>query len=255
MCKKSPIIINVPHSSLYIPEEELQYFEKPKLIRELVAMTDHCCDDLFDTGHEMLTFPVSRLVCDFERFRNDEDEVMAAKGMGAVYTRCSDMSLLRNVDNDHKERILHTYYDKYHGIFENLVDHRLESFGKCLIIDGHSFFEFPLPYENDQSGNRPDICIGTDSFHTPDNVEAELSSFFMSRGYSVAVNRPFAGAIVPGKYYRKNKRVQSVMIEINRRLYINQDASIKDGYEKLKDDINEAVERLYRYSMIKESRL
>ena len=45
------------------------------------------------------------------------------------------------------------------------------------------------------------------------------------------------------------------MIEINRRLYINQDASIKDGYEKLKDDINEAVERLYRYSMIKESRL
>ncbi len=127
------------------------------------------------------------------------------------------------------------------------MNYRLESYGKCLIIDGHSFFESPLPYENDQSVNRPDICIGTDDFHTPGEVEAELSSFFISRGYSVAVNRPFAGAIVPGKYYKKNKRVQSVMIEINRRLYINQDASIKECYGKLKGDINDAVERLYRY--------
>ena len=71
MRKKSPIVINVPHASLLIPEEEMQFFERPKLIRELVAMTDHCCDDLFDTGHEMLVFPVSRLVCDFERFRDD----------------------------------------------------------------------------------------------------------------------------------------------------------------------------------------
>ncbi len=41
----STIVINVPHSSLYIPEEEMQYFDRTKLIRELLVMTDHCCDD------------------------------------------------------------------------------------------------------------------------------------------------------------------------------------------------------------------
>ncbi|WP_051198034.1 N-formylglutamate amidohydrolase [Butyrivibrio sp. MB2005] len=244
MQKKSPIVINVPHSSLYIPEEEMQFFEKPKLIRELVAMTDHCCDDLFDTGHEMLTFPVSRLVCDFERFRNDDEEIMSEKGMGAVYTRCSVMSLLRKVDPVHKERILQTYYDKYHGIFESLVEDKLNTHGKCIIIDGHSFFETPLPYENDQRKDRPDICIGTDSYHTTRELEKELKCFFRKSGYSVAINSPFAGAIVPFKYYRKDRRVQTIMIEINRRLYINHDGSLKEGYEDLKKDINGAVEQI-----------
>ncbi len=246
MRKESPIVINVPHSSLVIPEEEMQFFEKPRLIRELVAMTDHCCDDLFDTEHEMLVFPVSRLVCDFERFRDDEKEIMARKGMGAVYTRCSDMSLLRTIDSGNKERILRTYYDKYHYKLERLVEEKLEMCGKCMIVDGHSFYETPLPYEIDQSTNRPDICIGTDDYHTPEVLIKELDVFFRERGYSTAINTPFAGAIVPMKYYRKDKRVQSIMIEINRRLYISQDASLKPEYQNVKSDINKAVDLLER---------
>lgn len=244
MRKKSPIVINVPHSSLVIPEEEMKFFERSHLIRELLVMTDHCFDDLFDTGHEMLVFPVSRLVCDFERFRDDQKEIMAGKGMGAVYTRCSDMSLLREIDLDNKERILRTYYDKYHSFLEALVAEQLENHGKCLIIDGHSFYESPLPYELDQNRERPDICIGTDDYHTSEVLIKELDGFFRENGYSTAINTPFAGTIVPMKYYQKDRRVQSIMIEINRRLYINHDASIKPEYQKLKSDIRRAVNML-----------
>ncbi len=241
MCKESPIIINVPHSSLLIPEEEMQFFEKKKLIRELLVMTDHCCDDLFDTGHEMLVFPVSRLVCDFERFRDDKEEIMSEKGMGAVYTRCSDMSLLRRIDGENKERILRTYYDRYHAIFEDLVKEKLDKFGKCLIVDGHSFYGSPLPYEREQDPDRPDICIGTDDYHTSARLAAELTDHFKKNGYSTALNTPFAGAIVPMRYYRRDRRVQSVMIEINRRLYIDGEGRIKPGYERVKEHIREAV--------------
>ena len=41
-------------------------------------------------------------------------------------------------------------------------------------------------------------------------------------GYSVAVDAPFAGALVPLSYYRKDDRVLSVMIEVNRRLYMDE---------------------------------
>ena len=34
--------------------------------------------------------------------------------------------------------------------------------------------------------------------------------------------RPFAGALVPAKHYRADDRVKSLMIEVNRRLYMNE---------------------------------
>ena len=76
MQKKDPILIHVPHAATYIPKEEVQYFVTPNLERELMVMTDHFTDDLFDADCEMLRFPISRLVCDPERFRDDEKEIM-----------------------------------------------------------------------------------------------------------------------------------------------------------------------------------
>jgi N-formylglutamate amidohydrolase len=104
--KNNSILINVPHSSTYIPPEELKYFRAPYLQHELDAMTDHYCDDLYDTGNDMICFPISRLVCDPERFRDDSEEIMASVGMGAVYTACSDGKELRTITAYHREEIL-----------------------------------------------------------------------------------------------------------------------------------------------------
>ena len=58
---------------------------------------------------------------------------------------------------------------------------------------------------------------------------------------TVGINRPFAGCIVPLKYYRKDSRVMSVMIEINRRLYINSEIKKTLEYHRLKTDISGAI--------------
>ncbi|MCR4865400.1 MAG: N-formylglutamate amidohydrolase [Lachnospiraceae bacterium] len=238
MKKRSPIVVNVPHSSTFIPEEERKYFVTEKLDHELLVMTDHYCDDLYDVGYEMIRFPVSRLVCDFERFRDDSLEVMSAKGMGACYTSCSDLSELRHISDRHKEGILRRYYDTYHKALELAVEERLGQFGYCIIVDGHSFPSVPLPYEYDQKRDRPDICIGSDEFHTPELITDGLCKAFEDNGYRVSVNEPFAGALVPMRYYCKDKRVMSVMIEINRRLYINGQGEITNGYERVKEAVN-----------------
>ena len=59
-------------------------------------------------------------------------------------------------------------------------------------------------------------------------VEKELQSF----GYSTARDQPFSGSIVPMKHYHKDQRVQSLMIEINRWLYLAEDYSVDP--EKIK---------------------
>ena len=55
---------------------------------------------------------------------------------------------------------------------------------------------------------------------------ATVEKIFESCGYSTARDQPFSGTIVPMKHYRKDQRVQSLMIEINRWLYLGEDYSV-----------------------------
>ena len=102
----------------------------------------------------------------------------------------------------------------------------------CLIIDGHSFPALPLPYELNQTAFRPDFCIGTDDFHTSEELVATVEKELQSLGYSTARDQPFSGTIVPMKHYRKDRRVQLLLIEINRWLYLGEDYSVDS--ERLK---------------------
>src|SRR5271169_3454801 len=97
----SPIaILHIPHASRLVPEEERQTFrlDDATLNSELLHMTDAYTDELFPVTPveaARVLLPVSRLVCDVERFPSDEDEPMAARGMGAIYTRTSMGEVLR----------------------------------------------------------------------------------------------------------------------------------------------------------------
>jgi N-formylglutamate deformylase len=63
----------------------------------------------------------------------------------------------------------------------------------------------------------------------------------------VAVNTPFAGTIVPMSHYGKDRRVSSIMIEINRGLYLNDFSEEKtSGFAQLCMELDEAIELLRR---------
>jgi N-formylglutamate amidohydrolase len=53
-------------------------------------------------------------------------------------------------------------------------------------------------------------------------------SFFEEAGYSLGIDKPYRGSIVPMEHYQKNKNVQTIMLEINRKLYINEPTNIKN---------------------------
>ncbi|MBR5933302.1 MAG: N-formylglutamate amidohydrolase [Treponema sp.] len=101
-------------------------------------------------------------------------------------------------------------------------------------------FPYPLPHENDRT-DRPDICIGTDDFHTPDELKEYFTSEFAKRNYRVKINSPFCGSIVPLKYYRKNRNVKSIMIELNRSLYMDKTGKKTEGFAALKKEVAEII--------------
>lgn len=181
----------------------------------------------------MIKSPVSRLVVDMERFRSDEDEVMAQVGMGTVYERTSVGKRLRYITPGTRTAILAEYYDPYHKEFEDAVEASLAQHNRCLIIDCHSFPPKPLPYELDQDPERPDICVGTDDYHTPPQLK-DYALEWMAKHFSVSVNRPFAGTFVPSKFYKRDKRVSSIMVEVNRSLYMNEVTGNKNqGFSRI----------------------
>jgi N-formylglutamate amidohydrolase len=111
------------------------------------------------------------------------------------------------------------------------------------VVDAHSFPCNPLPYEIDQMGARPEICIGTDEFHTPAALLFHLRGAFEAAGFTVATNEPFSGALVPQRYYRRDARVSSVMIEVRRDIYMDECTGQKhDGFEAIGHRINDAME-------------
>ena len=81
-------------------------------------------------------------------------------------------------------------------------------------------------YLINQTAFRPDFCLGTDDFHTPEELVERVETILESCGYSASRDQPFGGTIVPMKHYHKDRRVQSLMIEINRWLYLGEDYSV-----------------------------
>ena len=150
-----------------------------------------------------------------ERFADDDSEEMAKIGMGAIYRKgIAKQQLRRDLDSHEVEDLLDQYYWPHHRHFEQVVSACLAHFDSCFIIDCHSYPKDPLSYELHQTSPRPQICLGTDSFHTPEALITATKDYLIAMCYSVELDTPFAGTIVPSSFCKKNPKVISMMIEI-----------------------------------------
>ena len=53
---------------------------------------------------------------------------------------------------------------------------------------------------------------------------------FRGAGWSVRLNSPFEGALVPMRHYRKQRNLAAVMIEANRALYVDEATGERKPY-------------------------
>jgi N-formylglutamate deformylase len=242
------LILHIPHSSTIIPFEGGYISSNYKIQQEIIKLTDWYTDDLFDSliDHKIVA-PFSRIFCDVERFSDDKLEIMSEVGMGVLYEKLDSDEILRKVTPELREKILTQYYWKHHNSLTSVVEEQLNVNGECLIVDCHSFPSTPLLKAINQNSNTPDFNIGTDSFHTPNKYIEASKTYFENLGYSLGVDWPYSGSIVPMKYYQKVKRVNSIMLEINRKLYLNEPTNEKSTeYNKTKEVVQGYLNLLRR---------
>lgn len=240
------VILHIPHSSNIIPFYDGYVATDAEIKDEILKLTDWHTEDLFI--HKLaipVIAPFSRIFCDVERFSDDKEEEMAKYGMGMLYETLDNGKKLREIDEKLRAKIYKNYYKPHHAQLTNFVDEQLRKEGKALIIDCHSFSNIPFNRDLNKSVPRPQICIGADEFHTSQSLVHLIKEYFQNNNYICEINNPYNGSLVPSNYYNENKNVQSVMIEINRNLYLKDSSNERnENYNNLKKTIYGLINHL-----------
>ena len=236
---KKQIILHIPHSSTYIPFYD--GFDLDLIDDETNLLVDIATDKIFNFEDvDSIVFEYNRIFCDVERL-DDDSEPLFKKGRGFYYTNTDNGKILRELIPSVKDKIKKEFYDVHHQLLEKLTQEKLDYYKNIYIIDCHSFTDEPFLTDDDKTKNRPDICLGVDEYHTPQWLVDQLISGFEYFDLSVKINSPYSGTIVPLKYYKLDSRVKSVMIEVNRKLYMRNGLVDSDSVIKLNNIISEIL--------------
>lgn len=220
----SPVILHAPHGGTWIPEAVRDQFivSDTELQTELNHMTDHSTDEMARLardagGASAVINRLSRLVVDVERF-DDESEEKNQVGMGVLYTHGAQRSRIREMPRD--MRPLKQFYADYAATMTRLCEQALARHGRAIIFDVHSYNTLPLGHELHTHEPRPELCVGYEEPHCGATLRGQVRDAFAE--FQQGDNQTFHGAYVPLKYYQREPRVQSVMLEIRRDQYLDE---------------------------------
>jgi N-formylglutamate amidohydrolase len=143
-----------------------------------------------------------------------------------------------------RERI-ERHYRPYHQALGRLVEETDALFGGYLLIDCHSM---PSGVGSGCGRTWADIVLGDchGGACAPEILEA-ARCLLAERGFSVAINAPYAGGFTTDHYGRPDRNRHALQIEINRALYMNeQNYRRKPYFARLARELSELVVHLGR---------
>jgi N-formylglutamate amidohydrolase len=249
----TPLLLHLPHDATAIPPDAQADFllSAEELRAESLRLTDAHTAALYAEGlppEDFLRAEVSRLVVDVERFAADAQEPCAKVGMGATYVRTADGRPLRALSPERRAELMARHYWPHHRALDAAAADRLARFGRCLVLDAHSFPTGPLPTQL-ACGPSPEIGVGTQPGHTPPALRDLVVEFFRAHGYSVGIDVPFSGAMVPNACFGREPRLWSVMIEVRRDLYMDEISGERQaGFARTQAVLTELRAELARFA-------
>jgi len=236
--KESNILLHIPHDSIKIPKWCETDFIINNIYEEALKMSDWKVSELIweeQYNHSSLKSNISRICVDFERFKDDKNEPMSKLGMGKFYSVTSDKKKLRFLSKTNEKK-LELIYDNYHSILKNKSIELINKYkNNAYILDIHSYPDEDRWYET--KNIKPDVCLGFNN-NMDLNIINYIKKIFEESNYSVEFNNPYSGSIVP-----KGININSIMIEINRKLYLTDDYIYIEN-KKLKETLSRVINYL-----------
>ena len=240
----APVVFASPHSGRDYPPE---FIAASRLnVVSLRGSEDAFIDEIFaaapDFGAPLLCARFPRAYVDANREAFELDPAMftdplpdyvntrsprIAAGLGTIARVVTDGEDIYHEPLRFEDALgrIEALYRPYHKALQGMLQATQERFGGCLLVDCHSMPSGQLaPELGAGDGNKPADMVLGDCFGTSsapavtDIAKAALEA----SGFTVALNKPYAGGFTTHHYGRPREGVHVLQVEINRALYMDE---------------------------------
>jgi len=237
--QKAPIVINSPHSGRDYPIAFLKASRLGNL--SIRKSEDFMVDQLVKggAGHDLpfirANFPRAFLDVNREPYELDPtmfegklpshvntSSIRVASGLGTIAKIVAEGENIYNrfLSVDEGLERIETLYKPYHAALREKLAKTHVDFGCSLLIDCHSM---PSKQHIGFAKNQSDFVLGDrfgSSCHPAITTAAKI--ILTEMGYSVEINRPYAGGFITEHYGRPENGLHALQIEINRAIYMDE---------------------------------
>jgi N-formylglutamate amidohydrolase len=262
---ESPLLLDSPHSGTAFPDDLPLTCPKDWLRQTEDIYVDELMAGAADHGIPLLKAHFSRSYIDVNRAEDDIDPTILAESY-PLPLNPSERSLVGHGLVRHLCRGRPVYAEKipvavvtariancyrpYHAAFKALAESVRVRHGAVWHINCHSMASSDnqgLSRISEMFGRpRPDFVLGDRDGTTCDPVFTRIvGQFLATKGYSIAYNDPYKGMEMLTRYGRPAQNFHSLQIEINRKLYVNEDTFVRmPGFTRLQQDLSEMLAML-----------
>ena len=260
---KNPVLLTVPHAGNFYPNIFIQYLRlNLNKVRKIEDFQSNRILDLMDfKSADVIIAKCSRVVVDLNRSRNAidndmfinrvnshqiDEKKMISFGLG-VFPK---IILSENIFKDklpvsYANFILENFYDPFHKILSNQINKLLSIFGVCYHFDLHTMPSNALK----RFKKKPDIVLGNNHGRSSSNELIDhMRKNFENNGLIVQLNNPYAGGFITRNYGNPSKGVETIQIEVNRSLYMNEEKLLISNLKPLQEIFKKTFENFNLYT-------
>jgi N-formylglutamate amidohydrolase len=145
---------------------------------------------------------------------------------------------------------IETYYRPYHDALAESIDDLHRRFGVVWHVNCHSMASRGSAITPDGDAERADFVLGDRDGTSCGPIFTDLVARALGEmGYAVKINDPYKGAEIVRRYGDPFRRRHSLQIEINRRLYMDEETREKNaGFDRLRADLSELISLVASYA-------
>ena len=259
----SPVVFASPHSGRQYPYAFLNASRLDE--RQIRRSEDAFIEELFAAAPQFgapllhAHFPRAYVDANREAYELDPDmfrdplpewvnttSSRVVAGLGTVARIVAGGAEIYNqrLDADDAMKRIEACHRPYHQALKTLIDDAMSTFGCCLVIDCHSMPSLAVSGINGHT--QADIVLGDchGSSCSPE-VSSIAERTLRDLSLSVRRNKPYAGGFTTRHYAARESGIQTLQIEINRALYMNEIAIERhQGFERLSARLEVLIARL-----------
>lgn len=266
-----PLIFDSPHSGNIYPKNFNHKTTFEKLRQAEDSYVDELYEDVIKIGAIFLKANFPRSFIDPNRSETDfiksdiinfdkkildidfKPTIKSELGIGLIW-----MKVPPDGENMYKKKLHYkeiasriiNYHRPYHELLKSTLKNTYDEYNCFYHINCHSMQNNASAMSTQEKGTlRPDFVIGDrDGTSCNQKFTNFIIKILRDLKYTVDVNDPYKGMELVSAYSNPNKNKNSLQIEVNRRLYMNEINRIKsDKFQNLKDNLNIMMKEIKKF--------